>query len=99
MLRSIAGSLSVIRTRLVLLFALLALLGFFSFSGRYLGTETTSARPCHEVEHFYYDDQWHTNQVGYLWLTCSGNYSWGYPTQYDLVVDGEPCCWNCPNWC
>jgi hypothetical protein len=93
MLRSMAGSISIIRTRLVLLFMMLVVLGFVSFGDKYISPKSVSASPCHEVEHFYYDDQWHTNQVGYRWLTCWTVYSWGVQTQYELVVDGDYCPW------
>jgi hypothetical protein len=85
------------------------MLGFFSFGGgkntvvgKYFGsTEEVSALPCHEVEHYYYDDAIQSNQVGYKWLTCHGTYSWGIVTQYDFVVDGEccSCCGYCPEFC
>jgi hypothetical protein len=73
---------------------MLAALGFFSFGGEKLfQNQKVSARPCHEVEHFYYDEPTQGNQVGYKWLTCYTTYSWGIETQYELVVDGDDCGW------
>ena len=96
-------------TRLILFLVLAGMLGFFSFGGgkrtvvgRYVGgTEEVSAMPCHEVEHYYYDDAIQSNLVGYKWLRCTGTYSWGIVAQYDFVVDGEccGCCGYCPEYC
>lgn len=57
------------------------------------------ARPCHEVEHYYYSDATYSVEVGQKFIYCNGTYTWGTVTAYDVIIDGEPCCGNCPNVC
>jgi hypothetical protein len=53
-----------------------------------------SSQPCYEVEHEYYSDATYTNQVGYKYIYCGGTHSWGYVTQYKIVITGD-CCGSC----
>jgi hypothetical protein len=72
-------------------------LGFFSFGGsKYIDTaQATSAGPCHIIEHYYYDDVYFTNLVGYRIYPCTGGvHSWGIVTQYEEIEDGG-CCGSC----
>jgi hypothetical protein len=77
-------------SKLIILAVLITVAAFTLF-----GQKKGSARVCHEVEHYYYSDATYSEQVGYKWLYCDGTYSWGQVTQYDFVVDGECCGWNC----
>jgi hypothetical protein len=80
--------------KLLVLAALITVAAFTLF-----GDRKTFARPCHEVEHDYYADDTYGELVGYKLLYCNGTYTWGTVTAYDLVIDGDPCCDNCPDWC
>lgn len=54
----------------------------------------TNARPCHEVEHQYFDGPDYNNQVGTRFVTCSGVYTFGQVTQWVVSLDGGDCgCW------
>lgn len=87
-----------IKLRLIgklLVLAVLITVAAFTLFGR----RQVYARPCHEVEHHYFADETYGEEVGEKWLYCNGTYQWGQVTQYDLVIDGYPCCFNCPSWC
>ena len=86
------------RNRIILSLCLCAVFTFIALAGanKLYSPKTVCALPCHEVEHFYYDDPTHANQVGYKWVHCGGVYSWGTVTQYVLSQDNGPCCNNCP---
>lgn len=96
--------------RMVLLLVLTGLLGFFTFSGgenfsagTYLGSpQQVSALPCFDVEHYYYDDASHTNQVGWRMVTCSGVHTYGTVTEFVLSYQGGccgRCCGGCEEYC
>lgn len=74
--------------RLLVLAALLTVAAVFALNPE----EKASARPCHEVEHYYYSDATYTVQVGYKFYYCYGTYSSGTVTPYDFVIDGGSCC-------
>lgn len=89
------------KRKLYLIARLLVLTALVAIAAAYIlkPEKTVCARPCHEVEHYYYSDATYSVQVGYKFLYCNGTYSEGTVTAYDFVVDGEPCCGNCPSWC
>ncbi|HEV3468458.1 MAG TPA: hypothetical protein VG148_04000 [Pyrinomonadaceae bacterium] len=49
------------------------------------------ARPCHEVEHYYYSDATHSTLVGTRFYYCNGTYFWGTTSPYVFTVDGDDC--------
>lgn len=69
-----------------------ALLGFVV--GAFVVPGQVDARPCHEVEHQYFDGPDYNNQVGTRFVTCSGVYTFGQVTQWVVSLDGGDCgCW------
>lgn len=81
-------------TKLVVLAALITVAALSLFADK-----KAFARPCHEVEHYYYSDATFTVEVGQKFLYCNGTYTWGQVTQWDVIIDGETCCGNCPSQC
>ena len=74
--------------RLLVLAALLAVAASFILTPE----KKVCARPCHEVEHYYYSDATYTVEVGYKFIYCNGTYTSGTVTIYDYVVDLGSCC-------
>lgn len=71
------------------LLILLVVAAVVAFAG--IREREACARPCHEVEHYYYSDPSHTTLVGTKFLYCNGTYTWGTVTQYVFTVDGGDC--------
>lgn len=81
------------RWKVLLAVALLA----FAVGAFVVSPSQVDARPCHEVEHQYFDGPDYNNQVGTRFVTCSGVYTFGQVTQWVVSLDGGDCgCWDNP---